>query len=152
MGVYLHSKPHLFCNILEQKKVHWGVKRQNIFYYVCMKERESADVWIENKYFGRIWVKLSWKLQYPWTKTEKRKISPIVIDRKLLSQLKKEREQIIKSNVKESGGQKDQRVCIIKSTTLKTWTSSNWSAVGENNVEKEKRRSFGNKIELSWPH
>ena len=49
------------------------MKRQNIFYYVCMKERESADVWIENKYFGRIWVKLSWKLQYPWTKTEKEK-------------------------------------------------------------------------------
>ena len=71
---------------------------------------------------------------------------------RVVSQLKKEREQIIKSNVKESGGQKDQRVCIIKSTTLKTWTSSNWSAVGGNNVEKEKRRSFGDKIELSWPH
>ena len=150
--MYLHSKLHLFCDILEQKKVHWGVKRQNIFYYVCMKERESADVWIENKYFGRIWVRISWKLQYPWIKTEKRKISPIVKDRELLSPLKKEREQIIKSNVKESGGQKDQRVCIIKSTTLKTWTSSNWSAVGGNNVEKEKRRSFGDKIELSWPH
>ena len=71
---------------------------------------------------------------------------------RVVSQLKKEREQIIKSNVKESGGQKDQRVCIIKSTTLKTWTSSNWSAVGGNNVEKEKRRSFGDKIELSWSH
>ena len=56
----------------------------------------------------------------PEQKRKKRKISPIVIDRELLSQLKKERDQIIKSNVKESGGQKDQRVCIIKSTTLKT--------------------------------
>ena len=150
--MYLYKKDHSFRDILEQKKVHWRVKKQNISYYVCMKERENADVWIENKYFGRIWVRLSWKLQYPWIKTEKIKISPIVKDRELLSPLKKEREQMFKSDVKESGGQKDQRVCIIKSTTLKTWTSSNWSAVGGNNVEKEKRRSFGDKIELSWPH
>ena len=119
--MYLHSKLHSFCDILEQKKVHWGVKRQNIFYYVCMKERERADVWIENKYFGRIWVRLSWKLQYPWIKTEKIKISPIVKDRELLSPLKKERGQIIKSNVKVSKRVEGKKIKESVSSNQQHW-------------------------------
>ena len=83
------------------------MKRQNIFYYVCMKERGSADVWIENKYFGRIWVKLSWKLQYPWTKTEKEKnISHCNRSRVVISIERKRESKLSKAMWKRVEGKK----------------------------------------------